>query len=46
MVLSEVLHDLPFSRKQPPKSADDQYIGVVGNKTRNLDFDEIIKEEI
>jgi len=43
MVISEVLHDLPFNRKQPLKSADDQYIGVLGSKIRNLDFDKVKK---
>jgi hypothetical protein len=46
MVISEVLNDLPLSRKQPLKSADDQYIGVLGNKIRNLDFDEIKEYEV
>jgi len=41
MVISEVLHDLPFNRKQPLKSADDLYIGVLGSKIRNLDFDKV-----
>jgi hypothetical protein len=31
-----VLHDLPFSRTQPLKSADDKYIGIFKNKTKNL----------
>jgi hypothetical protein len=34
MVISDVLHDLPFSRKQSLKSADNQYIGVLKNKIK------------
>jgi hypothetical protein len=34
-MITNVLRDLPFSRNQPLKSADDWYIGILKNKTRN-----------
>jgi hypothetical protein len=37
-IISNVLRDLPFSRNQPLKSADDWYIRILNDKTnlRNL----------
>jgi hypothetical protein len=32
IVISKVLCDLPFSRKEPLRSADDQYIRILKNK--------------
>jgi hypothetical protein len=36
MVISKVLRDIPFSRNQPLKSADDQYIRILKNKLIKL----------
>jgi hypothetical protein len=36
IILSKVLRDLPFSRNQPLKSADDQYIRILKNKLIKL----------
>ena len=36
VTISEVLRDLPFSRNQPMKSADDKYIGILNNKLIKL----------
>jgi hypothetical protein len=33
MMIWNVLRDLPFSRNQPLKSADCQYIGILKNRT-------------
>jgi hypothetical protein len=35
-MISEVLHDLPFSRNQPLKSADDWYMRILKNKLIKL----------
>ena len=35
-IISELLHDLPFSRNQPLKSADDWYIRILKNKLIKL----------
>jgi hypothetical protein len=35
IMISKVLRDLPFSRNQPLKSADDQYIRILKNKLIN-----------
>jgi hypothetical protein len=32
IMISKVLRDFPFSRSQPLKSADDQYIRILKNK--------------
>jgi hypothetical protein len=32
IMISKVLHDLPFSQNQPLKLADDQYIKIYKNK--------------
>jgi hypothetical protein len=34
-MISKVSCDLPFSRNQPLKSADDQYIRILKNKFKN-----------
>jgi hypothetical protein len=31
-----ILHNLPFSRNQPLKSADDYYIGILKNKIKKF----------
>jgi hypothetical protein len=36
IMISEVLRDFPFSRNQPLKSADDQYVRISKNKLRKL----------
>jgi hypothetical protein len=36
IMISKVLRDLPFSRNQPLKSADDQYINILKNKLIKL----------
>jgi hypothetical protein len=36
--ISSVLRDLPISRDQPLKSADDQYTGSLKIKQKNYDF--------
>jgi hypothetical protein len=36
LVISEVLRDFPFSRNQPLKSADDEYIRILKNKLIKL----------
>jgi hypothetical protein len=36
MIISKVLRDFPFSRNQPLKSADDQYIRILKNKLTKL----------
>jgi hypothetical protein len=35
-MISKVLHDFPFSRNQPLKSADDYYIRIVKNELLKL----------
>ena len=35
-IISKLLHDLPFSRNQLLKSADDWYIGILKNKLIKL----------
>jgi hypothetical protein len=35
-MVSKVLHGFPFSRDQPLKSADDQYIRILKNKLIKL----------
>jgi hypothetical protein len=35
VMISKVLRDLPFSRNQPLKSADDYYIRILKNKLIN-----------
>jgi hypothetical protein len=35
-MISDVLLDLPFSRNQPLKSAEDQYLGILKNKIKSL----------
>jgi hypothetical protein len=37
MMISNVLRDLPFSRNQHLKSADDYFIGILKNKMKNLE---------
>jgi hypothetical protein len=36
IMISKVLHDFPFSRNQPLKSADDKYIRILKNKLMKL----------
>jgi hypothetical protein len=36
IMISKVLRDFPFSRNQPLKSADDQYIRILKNKLVKL----------
>jgi hypothetical protein len=46
MMISKVLRDLPFSGKQPLKSADDKNIRISKNKIKNRDvLNEIKKPE-
>jgi hypothetical protein len=35
-MISNVLHDLPFSQNEPLKSADDYYIRILKNKLIKL----------
>jgi hypothetical protein len=35
-MISQVVRDFPFSRNQPLKSADDQYIRILKNKLIKL----------
>jgi hypothetical protein len=36
IMISKVLRDFPFRRNQPLKSADDQYIRILKNKSTKL----------
>jgi hypothetical protein len=36
IMISKILHDFPFGRSQPLKSADDQYIRILKNKLIEL----------
>jgi hypothetical protein len=38
MMISNVLHDLPFSRNQLLKSTDDQYIGILENEIKEIGY--------
>jgi hypothetical protein len=40
IMISKVLRDLPFSRNQTLKSADDQYIRILKNKLIKLKIQE------
>jgi hypothetical protein len=43
-MVPNVSRDLPFSRNQPLKSADEQYTGILKNKIKTLqNLDEIKK---
>lgn len=34
----QVLRDLRFSRNQAPKSADEQYMGILKNRIKNYEY--------